>query len=75
MTIHSALCAQFAEREADGVPWVLCGDFNIKPSDLQYQLLTEGQMDPQHPQYATGCACDCSLARTHSSDTHVGPTD
>eukprot|EP00240_Pyramimonas_obovata_P003883 CAMPEP_0118938880 /NCGR_PEP_ID=MMETSP1169-20130426/27320_1 /TAXON_ID=36882 /ORGANISM="Pyramimonas obovata, Strain CCMP722" /LENGTH=374 /DNA_ID=CAMNT_0006882977 /DNA_START=262 /DNA_END=1386 /DNA_ORIENTATION=+ len=55
MTIHTALCAQFAEREAGGVPWVLCGDFNIKPSDLQYQLLTEGRMDPNHPQYTTGC--------------------
>ena len=42
MTLHCALAAQHAHAFADGARYVLAGDFNIKPKDSQYQLLTEG---------------------------------
>jgi len=35
------------------VPYVLTGDFNIKPSDSCYKLLTTGKMDPTDPFYPT----------------------
>ena len=45
MTIHAALSAQQVQQFADGHPYVFCGDFNIKPGDVQYRLLLEGQLD------------------------------
>jgi endonuclease/exonuclease/phosphatase family metal-dependent hydrolase len=44
MTIHCALAAQRAAALAAGVPFVLAGDFNVKPGDPQYALLTTGSL-------------------------------
>eukprot|EP01006_Ploeotia_vitrea_P061147 TRINITY_DN77348_c0_g1_i1.p1 TRINITY_DN77348_c0_g1~~TRINITY_DN77348_c0_g1_i1.p1 ORF type:complete len:340 (-),score=41.03 TRINITY_DN77348_c0_g1_i1:145-1035(-) len=40
MLIHSSLYAQFAQRQAGGAPVIITGDFNIKPQDKPYDLLT-----------------------------------
>jgi endonuclease/exonuclease/phosphatase family metal-dependent hydrolase len=44
MTIHCALAAQRTAALAAGVPFVLAGDFNVKPGDPQYALLTTGSL-------------------------------
>lgn len=44
MTIHSALSAQHAHAVADGLPYVYMGDFNLKPGDGGYRLLTNGEL-------------------------------
>ena len=44
MTIHASLAAQHAADFAKGKAFVLAGDFNIKPQDPQYELLTTGTM-------------------------------
>jgi len=52
MTIHSALVAQAIQKEAGDKPYILAGDFNLKPSSDQYGLLTTGKMSAtsnEHP--------------------------
>jgi endonuclease/exonuclease/phosphatase family metal-dependent hydrolase len=52
MTIHSALAAQHSialAKAAGDIPNILAGDFNIKPSDYMYDLLTTGVLDTSHP--------------------------
>ena len=47
MTIHSQLAGMYAQRMAggaDGVPVVLMGDFNLKPGDGGYDLITTGAL-------------------------------
>lgn len=43
MSIHCALSAQHLQRFAKESPFVFAGDFNIKPSDSMYTLLTQGE--------------------------------
>jgi len=52
MVIHCALAAQAAASLAGDAPFVLCGDFNIKPGDATYELLTSssGTLPPGHPE-------------------------
>ena len=47
MSIHCALAAQHLQRLARraGKAYVLAGDFNVKPTDSMYQLLTEGSIE------------------------------
>jgi len=45
MTIHALLAARRARAVAAGRPYVLCGDFNIKPYDAAYALLTTGALE------------------------------
>ena len=46
MTMHAALLAECLDEFAGGdVPRVLLGDFNTKPEDHAYRLLTTGQID------------------------------
>jgi 2',5'-phosphodiesterase len=46
MVAHCALSAQHIARYAGGsVPYIYCGDFNIKPPSTEYKLLTEGRLD------------------------------
>lgn len=40
MSIHTALCAQHALKFAGETPLVLCGDWNFKPHDAPYKMLT-----------------------------------
>jgi len=50
MTNHVCLAAQQALRFAgDGTPCVLAGDFNIKPHDAPYALITRGVLASDHP--------------------------
>jgi endonuclease/exonuclease/phosphatase family metal-dependent hydrolase len=52
MMIHCALSAQHLQRFAAGSPYIYTGDFNIKPPDSMYRLLTEGTVaegDPNLP--------------------------
>jgi 2',5'-phosphodiesterase len=45
MTIHSALAAQHVQRFAKSDPYLFLGDFNIKPADAMYRMLTQGKLD------------------------------
>jgi len=49
MLIHSALVAQRAAAFADGLPFVLAGDFNIQPDSSPYEFLTSGTLPADHP--------------------------
>mmetsp|Transcript_42449 Transcript_42449/g.133096 ORF Transcript_42449/g.133096 Transcript_42449/m.133096 type:complete len:383 (-) Transcript_42449:128-1276(-) len=52
MTIHCALSAQHAHRVAKGLPYVLAGDYNIKPTSEQYKMLVkDGDMAPDNAAY------------------------
>ena len=53
MTIHSEMAAKHVETLADGMPYLLAGDFNIKPYTSSYQLLTTGKIDLGDPDYPT----------------------
>jgi mRNA deadenylase 3'-5' endonuclease subunit Ccr4 len=56
MTIHADLAARHVQKLAQEhgvVPHVLAGDFNIKPSESIYKLLTTGAMDRDDPFYPT----------------------
>jgi 2',5'-phosphodiesterase len=44
MTIHCALSAQHISRYANGKPFVFCGDFNIKPIDAMYHMMSNGKL-------------------------------
>ena len=49
MVYHAALAVQHARTFAQGAPFVLAGDFNFKPHDAPYQLLTTGALPHDHP--------------------------
>lgn len=44
MVIHSALSMQAIQEFSKGSPFIFCGDFNFKPEDECYELLTRGQL-------------------------------
>ena len=44
LAIHCALVGQHVHRTAGAAPFVLAGDFNIKPRDDTYALLTRGAL-------------------------------
>jgi len=48
MTIHSQLAAAYAQRMAGDLPAVLMGDFNLKPGDGGYDLITTGDIPSGH---------------------------
>lgn len=50
MTNHASLAAQQAQRFAgDKTPCVLAGDFNFKSHDAPYKLITQGNLNQEHP--------------------------
>ncbi len=51
MTLHAAMAVQWVQKLAKEDPYVFTGDFNIKPGDLQYQLITTGAIDPASVAY------------------------
>ncbi|KAK3241996.1 hypothetical protein CYMTET_48292 [Cymbomonas tetramitiformis] len=58
MAIHAALIKQYMESMSAGAPYVLAGDFNIKPvddhgSESLYKLLTIGELAEDDPAYPT----------------------
>lgn len=51
MLIHSALAVATFQRLSRGVRGVLAGDFNIKPYDSMYEMITTGSISPTHPDF------------------------
>jgi endonuclease/exonuclease/phosphatase family metal-dependent hydrolase len=60
MTLHADLCLAHVQRvaqrassdDSNPVPYILAGDFNLKPGESIYRYLTTGAMhpdDPAHP--------------------------
>jgi endonuclease/exonuclease/phosphatase family metal-dependent hydrolase len=47
MSLHAAWCAEHALAVAGNAPLVLCGDFNLKPPDPGYELLTTGVLSKE----------------------------
>lgn len=41
--------AVVAGTGAAGEPLVVAGDFNVKPQDETYRMMTTGKIDPTHP--------------------------
>lgn len=57
MLIHTALSAQHIQRYARGDPCLFLGDFNFKPHDTTYKLITSGTVSkesPEMPEMVTG---------------------
>eukprot|EP00596_Hydrurales_sp_CCMP1899_P007359 CAMPEP_0119053312 /NCGR_PEP_ID=MMETSP1177-20130426/74351_1 /TAXON_ID=2985 /ORGANISM="Ochromonas sp, Strain CCMP1899" /LENGTH=201 /DNA_ID=CAMNT_0007033235 /DNA_START=620 /DNA_END=1225 /DNA_ORIENTATION=+ len=50
MMIHCALSAQFLQKFAKKDPYLLLGDFNIKPESNMYRMLTEGEVEASNPE-------------------------
>jgi mRNA deadenylase 3'-5' endonuclease subunit Ccr4 len=51
MTIHAEMAAKHIQTLSDDCAYVLAGDWNIKPYDSTYNLLTTGTMDLGHPNW------------------------
>ena len=51
MNIHCSLVAEYICRWAGKDPYVLGGDFNIKPDSSMYQLLHTAKLHSDHPEY------------------------
>merc|ERR1712070_557215 len=45
MNIHSMLSVNYIHSFSRGVPYIYCGDFNIKPKSSMYDLITKGKYD------------------------------
>jgi 2',5'-phosphodiesterase len=53
MVSHAALALRYLQRLAREQPLVFCGDFNFKPGDAPYRLVTEGSLARGDPHYPT----------------------
>lgn len=51
MIVHASLLMQHAQRFACTDPLIVAGDFNIKPRDPCYKLISEGSMALSHAQH------------------------
>ncbi len=51
MTIHADLAAQHLQSCAQDLPYILAGDWNIKPESATYQMLTTGHLDASDPSF------------------------
>ncbi len=51
MTIHTEMAARHVQTLAHDTPYVLAGDWNIKPYSTSYQLLTTGLIDRGDPEF------------------------
>jgi mRNA deadenylase 3'-5' endonuclease subunit Ccr4 len=58
MTIHSALAMQTMQEFAQFKPYVVAGDFNIKPDSGVYELYSTGKLGKDHPEYPPERAYD-----------------
>lgn len=64
MMIHCALASQYIAKYAKNDPYIFTGDFNIKPTDIMYQLLTQGNVEknnPAIPSNREGDAWECTV--------------
>lgn len=65
MTIHSEMAAKHVQdiataaaskddsSRSNSVPYILCGDWNIKPDSATYKMLTTGKLDPEDETFPT----------------------
>ena len=53
MTIHTEMAARHVQTLAEDMPYLLAGDWNIKPCGSSYRLLTTGMMDEGDPEWPT----------------------
>jgi 2',5'-phosphodiesterase len=53
MTLHAEMAAKHVQTLAGDCPYILAGDWNFKPYDSAYSLLTTGMMDLGHPDWPT----------------------
>ncbi|KNC78143.1 hypothetical protein SARC_09413 [Sphaeroforma arctica JP610] len=44
MSIHAALAVKRTKDLAEGVPHILCGDFNFQPTSSMYKFVTTGTL-------------------------------
>eukprot|EP01060_Flectonema_neradi_P007671 TRINITY_DN1537_c1_g1_i4.p1 TRINITY_DN1537_c1_g1~~TRINITY_DN1537_c1_g1_i4.p1 ORF type:complete len:361 (+),score=47.79 TRINITY_DN1537_c1_g1_i4:521-1603(+) len=51
MNIHASLAAKKVHSFADGSPYVMLGDWNFKPEDSSYRLITEADLPKDAPEY------------------------
>lgn len=51
MNVHSSLVAQYVEKYANGIPYIIAGDFNILPNSTTHKLLLSGTIDKSDPYY------------------------
>ena len=51
MTIHCEMAAKHVQNLAADLPYILAGDWNIKPSSSSYHLVTTGTMDRGDPEF------------------------
>lgn len=55
MMIHSALLVRSFQRLCGGDDGVLAGDFNVKPTDVTYDMIIRGTVDKSHEDYPPSC--------------------
>lgn len=55
MLIHSALVIRSFQKLCGTDDGVLAGDFNTKPSDSSYELITKGKVDFKHNDFPSKC--------------------
>jgi 2',5'-phosphodiesterase len=58
MVSHAALSLRHLQRLARTDPLIFCGDFNFKPGDSPYRLVTQGSLPKSDPHYPTLPAVD-----------------
>eukprot|EP00658_Telonema_sp_P-2_P021684 TRINITY_DN18648_c0_g1_i1.p1 TRINITY_DN18648_c0_g1~~TRINITY_DN18648_c0_g1_i1.p1 ORF type:complete len:357 (-),score=65.68 TRINITY_DN18648_c0_g1_i1:226-1296(-) len=54
MVVHVALLMQHVQRWAQGSAYVVAGDFNLKPHDSTYQLISSGSLPEGHVHLPAG---------------------
>lgn len=55
MLIHSALLVRSFQRLCGSDNGVLTGDFNIKPTEYAYEMITKGKVDHAHEDFPPKC--------------------
>lgn len=51
MVTHMALALRELQLWAGAAPLIFCGDFNVKPGDSAYRLVTEGELEQSDEHY------------------------
>lgn len=75
MNMHVALCARRAIEFAKDDALVLCGDFNIKPHDPGYEILTKGELKGEHREEHTAAMAKAETPDDWSPSLGLGEKD
>ena len=67
MLMHCALYAKFVAKVANGLPYMITGDFNIKPDSSMYTMFTTGKSEIDLPEVPHSLI---THSLTHSLRTH-----